>query len=89
MLKGAHVYIYAALLADFVREAKRDDFIGPAVQMNDSTIKPTEEFILDHLFEVTFKPLLERGGQEFLAAVRTKANLIVETHRRLDSECAA
>jgi len=71
ILMGAHCYLYAALLADFMREAKHDDWIGPFVQRGDDGLETTEKFLMDHLFGVVFAPIA--GGEEFLAEVRRKA----------------
>lgn len=77
ILKGSHTYLYAALLADFVQAAKRADWIGPAVQMDNLTVKPTDQFLMDHLFGVVFAPIFKSGGTKFLTAVRTKAEALI------------
>lgn len=77
ILRGAHCYLYAALIADFTTEAKQAGFIGPVVQMDDSTTKPTEQFLVDHLFGTVFKPLFEQGGANFLSEARQKAACIL------------
>ncbi len=77
-LCGAYVYLHAAMLADFVRAAEQPEWIGPEIQMSESSVKPTSRFLMEHLFGVLFKPLLEKGGAEFLDAVRVKAEIIID-----------
>jgi hypothetical protein len=81
LLGGAHVYLYAAMLADFVLMAERDEWIGPAVQMSDS-IQPTREFLVNHLFESLFTPITRQEfGYLYLKRVRDKVSKILACHR--------
>ena len=82
ILKGSHVYLYAALLADFVTAAKQSNWIGPAIRMPDLTIKPTEHVLMDHFFDTVFKPLFKRGGEEFLYEVKRKATALIASGER-------
>lgn len=80
-LRGAHCYLMAAVLADFVKRAKQDDWIGPAVRMGESTVKSTEQFLMDHLFDSVFAPIHEMKGDKFLLEVRRKTEQLVGGRR--------
>ncbi len=81
VLRDAHCYLYAALLVDFVRAAKQNDWIGPSVRMADSSIKPTDQFLMDHMFGTVLAPLAQRNGGAFLDNVKRRAAVLVAAIR--------
>lgn len=82
-LKGAYCYLYGAMLADFVWQCKQGDWIGPEVRLNDSTVQPTDEFLMDYLFTILFEPIAHHPyGPEFLAEVKRRAYAINEYRAR-------
>jgi len=78
ILRGAHAHIYGAMLADLADNVRGEEWIGPFIKMPDSSIKPTEDFLIDHLFAITFVPIAQRtGGPDFLRDVKRRAMAIV------------
>jgi len=79
-LFGAHVYLYAAMLADFICDAERSDWIGPEVSTSEGGTEPTRQVITEYLFNKLFKPLLkENFGPDFLGPVEAKLTLILRS----------
>lgn len=78
VLKGAHVHVYAAMIADIVRYAEGQ--IGPFVQMDETTVKPTRELLAEQIFKKFGRSWINDGalGSEFLLEVKRKADRIMQ-----------
>lgn len=77
-LAGAHIYLYAAMIRDFVLRAETEMIGVDGVRMPDGSIQSSRQFLLGDIIENMLRKLPGEPGNEFASRVRTKLYALLD-----------